>query len=46
MSLPIGRDEGLPLGGQLMAADFDEATMLSVAMALEGAVDPVAEVRA
>lgn len=35
MSLPIGRVDGLPAGGQLMAAHFDEARMFSVASALE-----------
>ena len=45
LSLPVGRDEGLPIGGQLMAADFDEAAMLSAAMALEPALDATAEVR-
>jgi Asp-tRNA(Asn)/Glu-tRNA(Gln) amidotransferase A subunit family amidase len=45
MSVPIGRDEGLPLGGQLMAPHLDEATMIAVAAALEGVVDATAEVR-
>jgi aspartyl-tRNA(Asn)/glutamyl-tRNA(Gln) amidotransferase subunit A len=45
LSLPVGRDEGLPLGGQLMAGDFDEGSMLSAAMALEAVVDATAEVR-
>ncbi len=45
MSLPIGRDNGLPLGGQLIAGAGDEATMLAVAMALEPAIDGTAEVR-
>ena len=35
MSQPIGRVEGLPVGGQLMAAHFDEVIMLRVAGALE-----------
>lgn len=35
MSVPIGRVRGLPIGGQLIAARFDEATMLRVARALE-----------
>jgi aspartyl-tRNA(Asn)/glutamyl-tRNA(Gln) amidotransferase subunit A len=38
MSQPIGRVDGLPVGGQLMAAHFDEATMLRVAAALETAL--------
>lgn len=45
MSLPIGRDQGLPLGGQLIAKDFDEATMLAVAAVLERSLDATAEVR-
>jgi aspartyl-tRNA(Asn)/glutamyl-tRNA(Gln) amidotransferase subunit A len=35
MSLPIGRAEGLPIGGQLLAPHFGEATMLRAAYALE-----------
>ncbi|AMW04853.1 Asp-tRNA(Asn)/Glu-tRNA(Gln) amidotransferase subunit GatA [Gemmatimonas phototrophica] len=35
MSLPVGRIDGLPVGGQFMAAPFDEATMLRAAAALE-----------
>lgn len=35
MSLPIGRMHGLPIGGQLLASHFDEATMFRVAYALE-----------
>jgi aspartyl-tRNA(Asn)/glutamyl-tRNA(Gln) amidotransferase subunit A len=46
LSLPVGRDLGLPVGGQLMAADRDEATMIAAAIALESALDPIAEVRA
>ncbi|MEO7999510.1 MAG: Asp-tRNA(Asn)/Glu-tRNA(Gln) amidotransferase subunit GatA [Gemmatimonadaceae bacterium] len=38
MSLPIGRIEGLPVGGQLLASHFDEATMFRVAYALERAL--------
>ncbi|MEI2718990.1 MAG: amidase family protein [Gemmatimonadales bacterium] len=45
MSVPIGRDQGLPIGGQLIARNFDEATMLAVAEVLERATDAVAEVR-
>lgn len=45
MSLPIGRDQGLPIGGQLIAADFDESRMLAVAGVLERTIDAVAEVR-
>jgi aspartyl-tRNA(Asn)/glutamyl-tRNA(Gln) amidotransferase subunit A len=35
MSLPIGRVDGLPVGGQLIAGHFDEATMFGAAYALE-----------
>ncbi len=38
LSLPIGRIEGLPVGGQLLASHFDEATMFRVAYALERAL--------
>jgi aspartyl-tRNA(Asn)/glutamyl-tRNA(Gln) amidotransferase subunit A len=45
MSLPVGRSEGLPIGAQLVAPMFGEAAMLSVAAAIEGAVDAKGEVR-
>lgn len=45
MSIPLGRDGGLPVGGQLIGRDFDEALMLSAAMALEDAIDAMQEVR-
>jgi aspartyl-tRNA(Asn)/glutamyl-tRNA(Gln) amidotransferase subunit A len=38
MSLPIGRVDGLPVGGQLIAPHFDEAAMFGVAYALERAL--------
>ncbi len=38
MSLPIGRVDGLPVGGQLLAAHFGEVTMLRAAYALEAAL--------
>jgi aspartyl-tRNA(Asn)/glutamyl-tRNA(Gln) amidotransferase subunit A len=38
MSLPIGRVDGLPVGGQLIARHFDEAGMFRVAYALERAL--------
>ena len=38
MSQPIGRVDGLPVGGQLIAAHFGEAAMLGVAYALERAL--------
>ena len=45
MSLPIGRDQGLPLGGQLLGAAEGETTMIRIAQALEAAIDGTAEVR-
>lgn len=45
LSLPIGRDQGLPLGGQLMGAEEGEATIIRIAQALEGVLDGAAEVR-
>lgn len=45
MSVPIGRDQGLPLGGQLMARSADEATMLAAAAALEAVTGATREVR-
>jgi len=45
LSLPIGRDQGLPIGGQLIGAMEGEATIIRIAQALEGAVDATAEVR-
>jgi aspartyl-tRNA(Asn)/glutamyl-tRNA(Gln) amidotransferase subunit A len=38
MSQPIGRIDGLPVGGQLMSAHFDEPTMLRIARALEASL--------
>ncbi|MEK0431552.1 MAG: aspartyl/glutamyl-tRNA(Asn/Gln) amidotransferase subunit, partial [Gemmatimonadota bacterium] len=38
LSLPIGRLDGLPVGGQILAARFDEPTMFRVAYALEAAL--------
>jgi len=35
LSLPIGRMDGLPIGGQVIAPRFDEGTMFRVAYALE-----------
>ena len=45
LSLPIGRDQGLPLGGQLLGAEEGEATIIRIAQALERATDATAEVR-
>ncbi|HYN80249.1 MAG TPA: Asp-tRNA(Asn)/Glu-tRNA(Gln) amidotransferase subunit GatA [Gemmatimonadaceae bacterium] len=38
MSMPIGRADNLPVGGQLLADHFDEPTMFRVAYALEQAL--------
>jgi len=38
MSLPIGRVDGLPVGGQLLANHFDERQMFAAAYALERAL--------
>jgi aspartyl-tRNA(Asn)/glutamyl-tRNA(Gln) amidotransferase subunit A len=45
MSVPIGRSEGLPIGGQLIAPEMAEGAMISVGRVLESAVDATAEVR-
>jgi aspartyl-tRNA(Asn)/glutamyl-tRNA(Gln) amidotransferase subunit A len=42
MSLPVGRIDGLPVGGQLMSRHFDEASMFRVAFALERALGEAA----
>jgi aspartyl-tRNA(Asn)/glutamyl-tRNA(Gln) amidotransferase subunit A len=38
MSIPIGRIDGLPVGGQFLASHFDEARMFTAAYALERAL--------
>lgn len=38
LSLPIGRDAGLPVGGQIIASHFGEEKMFRVAYALEAAL--------
>jgi Asp-tRNA(Asn)/Glu-tRNA(Gln) amidotransferase A subunit family amidase len=38
MSLPIGRVEGLPVGGQLITCHFHEHRMFAAAYALERAL--------
>jgi aspartyl-tRNA(Asn)/glutamyl-tRNA(Gln) amidotransferase subunit A len=45
MSVPIGLDQGLPIGGQIIAPYFQEPGMLSVAGVLERAMDARSEVR-
>ena len=45
LSLPVGRDAGLPIGLQLIAPAWHEAPMLAIAGALEAKLDPTAEVR-
>jgi aspartyl-tRNA(Asn)/glutamyl-tRNA(Gln) amidotransferase subunit A len=38
MSQPIGTIDGLPIGGQFMAAHFEEQKMFTAAFALERAM--------
>jgi len=45
LSLPIGRDAGLPIGGQLIGPMEGESTIVRIAQALERALDGTAEVR-
>jgi aspartyl-tRNA(Asn)/glutamyl-tRNA(Gln) amidotransferase subunit A len=45
LSLPIGRDRGLPIGGQLIGAMEGESTIIRIAQALETAIDGTAETR-
>ena len=42
LSLPIGRVDGLPVGGQFMAAHFDEGRIFRAAYALERALGEAA----
>ncbi len=44
LSLPVGRHQGLPVGGQLIGPAFEEGRMLSVAAALERALPASEEV--
>jgi aspartyl-tRNA(Asn)/glutamyl-tRNA(Gln) amidotransferase subunit A len=45
MSLPVGRSQGLPVGAQLVAPNFQEEPMLAAARVLEQHIDALAEVR-
>ncbi len=45
LSLPAGRDQGLPVGAQLIGPAFEEARLLSVAGALERVISATGEVR-
>ena len=45
LSLPVGRDEGLPIGAQLIAGAFQEPRLLAVAGLLERTVRGTEEVR-
>ncbi|MSR02204.1 MAG: Asp-tRNA(Asn)/Glu-tRNA(Gln) amidotransferase subunit GatA [Gemmatimonadetes bacterium] len=45
LSLPVGRDSGLPIGVQVIAPAWQEAPLLAIAAALEARLDPTAEVR-
>jgi aspartyl-tRNA(Asn)/glutamyl-tRNA(Gln) amidotransferase subunit A len=42
ISIPVGRANGLPVGGQLLGREFDEAKLLRAAHALERAVGEAA----
>jgi aspartyl-tRNA(Asn)/glutamyl-tRNA(Gln) amidotransferase subunit A len=42
MSVPIGRVDGLPVGGQIITRHFDEQAMFRVAYALESGLGPAA----
>ncbi len=44
LTMPIGRVQGLPIGGQLMAPGFEEERMLRAALALERVVSATEEV--
>lgn len=45
LSLPIGRDQGLPIGGQLIGPMEGEPAIIRIAQALERVLDGAAEVR-
>ena len=45
MSIPIGRDNGLPVGGQLIAPLWGEEVMIAVAGLVEASIDATREVR-
>ena len=45
VSVPVGRSEGLPIGGQLIAPFLRDADLLGVADLLERSLDATAEVR-
>ncbi|MBI4421752.1 MAG: Asp-tRNA(Asn)/Glu-tRNA(Gln) amidotransferase subunit GatA [Gemmatimonadetes bacterium] len=45
MSVPIGRTNGLPIGGQLIAPHFEEGRMIAAASVLERILDATEEVR-
>ena len=45
MSVPIGRSEGLPVGGQLIGPEMGEAAMIAAGRVLEASVDATGEVR-
>jgi aspartyl-tRNA(Asn)/glutamyl-tRNA(Gln) amidotransferase subunit A len=45
ISLPVGRDQGLPIGGQFIGPEEGEGTIIRIAQGLEAATDATAEVR-
>ncbi len=44
VSLPIGRTQGLPIGGQLMARAYEEELLLDAAHVLEERVNPIEDI--
>jgi aspartyl-tRNA(Asn)/glutamyl-tRNA(Gln) amidotransferase subunit A len=44
-SVPIGRADGLPIGGQLIAPWLHEERMITAALGLEAAIEATREVR-
>ena len=45
VSIPVGRTNGLPLGGQIIAPSLQDEAMLAMAAAIEAHLDATAEVR-
>ncbi len=45
LSMPIGRSDGLPIGGQLLAPTFEESLMLDAAHVLEDHIESEEETR-
>jgi aspartyl-tRNA(Asn)/glutamyl-tRNA(Gln) amidotransferase subunit A len=45
VSIPVGRTNGLPLGGQIIAPYFEDEAMLSIASTIEAHLDATGEVQ-